>query len=70
MQFQVCYRFSPFDLFIWVSVVSKVEVLVFVVKFCESNSSMLYSAMDGDANPNCAVVRPFLKAKRLRVWSL
>jgi len=26
--------------------------------------------MDGDANPNCAVVRPFLKAKRLRVWSL
>jgi hypothetical protein len=48
----------------------RLKVLVIVVKFCESNSSMLYSAMDGDVNPNCAVVRPFLKAKRLRVWSL
>jgi hypothetical protein len=70
MQFHVSYRFSPFDLFIWVSVVLRLKVLVFVVKFCKSNSSMLYLAMDGDANPNCAVVRPFLKAKRLRVWSL
>jgi hypothetical protein len=50
--------------------VLRLKVLVFVVKFCKSNSSMLYLAMDGDANPNCAVVRPFLKAKRLRVWSL
>jgi hypothetical protein len=50
--------------------VLRLKVLVFVVKFCKSNSSMLYSAMDGDANPKCAVVRPFLKGKRLRVLSL